>query len=286
MEKREIVIEYYVNTQYWLDAYYAKNGVLDEEFAQNLNDSTAYNMRHFTIAFDNEKLVILNKDKNETNTFYYQDLYRINKTKIGYLFFINNQNFWFVSNQFFKSFEQQIINDLLQNYINKNQESEIALIKDYELDVNRLYNLNCYQQKSIIIFIRILTILTLFFLCYLKISDPTKSIYFPTGMLIMFLSLKPAIKIACKKFYDSSDEIWRRAKVTFYNDRLEMISKKKGVVNIIKYNQFYKIKREKKYYLFFTSNVNAYLFYKEEFTADQRETLEENLLQHNNYYPK
>ena len=86
MEKQTVIIEYYVNTQYWLDAYHAKYGVLDHEFAQKLNDSTPDNMRHFTMSFNNEKLVILNKDKNEINTFYYKDFFALKKLKMAIYF--------------------------------------------------------------------------------------------------------------------------------------------------------------------------------------------------------
>ena len=86
MEKQTVVIEYYVNTQYWLDAYYAKYGVLDHDFAQKLNDSTPDNMRHFTMSFNNEKLVILNKEKMKLILSIIRIFFALKKLKMAIYF--------------------------------------------------------------------------------------------------------------------------------------------------------------------------------------------------------
>ena len=289
MEKQTVVIEYYVNTQYWLDAYHAKYGVLDHEFAQKLNDSTPDNMRHFTMSFNNEKLVIFNKDKNEINTFYYQDLYCINKTENGYLFFINNQDFYFVSQQSFKSDELEIIHDFLCDYLGKNLENQIAEINNYKMDINRIYYCFYYLlfKKSIMTPIYILV---MFLPCYFLIKDSSKALFFVYFTILysiaIYFSIKPGIKCSAKNQFKTTNDFFLYSRVIFYDDRFIMINKNQIGISIIKYSQLYKIRKVKKGYLFLINSSMSYLFYNEDFTPKQRQVLEENLMQYNNFYLK
>lgn len=289
MEKQTVVIEYYVNTQYWLDAYYAKYGVLDHEFAQKLNDSTPDNMRHFTMSFNNEKLVIFNKDKNEINTFYYQDLYCINKTENGYLFFINNQDFYFVSQQSFKSDELEIIHDFLCDYLGKNLENQIAEINNYKMDINRIYYCFYYLlfKKSIMTPIYILV---MFLPCYFLIKDSSHALFFVCITIIysiaIYFSIKPGLKFSAENWCKTSNKIFICSKVIFYEDRFTMTAKTQLSTTVIKYDQLHKIRKVKKGYLFIINCNSGYLFYNEDFTPQQRQVLEDKLLQYNNFYLK
>ena len=83
-----ITVNCHIDRQYLVDTYYALLDCLDNDFAQQLDDSIADNMRNFTFTFDNEKIVQLNRDKNEVSTFYYSDLYQIKETTTGFFFLV------------------------------------------------------------------------------------------------------------------------------------------------------------------------------------------------------
>ncbi|OCG23983.1 hypothetical protein A9G11_05010 [Gilliamella sp. wkB108] len=286
MNNKQITVDCHIDRQYLIDSYYARWGSLDDDFTQKLDDSIANNMRNFTFIFDDEKMVKLNKDKDEISTFYYSQLFQIQETKNGFIFFSNNMRFDFLSYDLFKPADLVAVKKYLASYLGKNQEPKIATIEDYVIDYNRIYTLFRYLLRNITKCYLILSINFLF----LGILFVTSSL--SSAALLFFLSFFSFVifinnaKNGAKDCVSSLNERFRNMTCIFYDDRLEFIFKQKISVSYIKYDEFYKIEKAPKGYSFSVQKYSGYFFFYEEFTAEQRQALEEKLKQYKNYYQK
>lgn len=278
MEDKKIVVEYSVDGKYLQDAYYAQYGVLDQEFIQKLEQSTAINMRNFVITFDNEKLALFNRDKNETNVFYYRDLYKIEQAENGFLFYIDKLNCYFVSYDFFVSQDLVIIKQHLQQYYAKNQETAIAVIKDYEFTSKKLHAAITAQDT-----IPQLLILLCFYsviLYYTLMWGNFIIIFWVLAMPICIVLFRRYMAIGAIK---SMNKHYRCGKMSFYHDRLEFISKTKMYIMPLKYDEIYSIRKVRKGYLFNIQKYQFLFFFNDEFTPEQRQQLDVNFKQFKNY---
>ncbi|NUF26439.1 YcxB family protein [Gilliamella sp. ESL0254] len=283
---QEIVVEYHINHQYIQDSYYAYLGSLDEEFTQKLNNSIANNMRNFAITFDNEKWVKQNKDKNEFSTFYYSDLFQVHQAQNGFVFFINKTHFEFVSYDLFKPDDLIMVKRYLEPYFSKNQETQIAVIKNYVLDYHRIYTLARYVFRKTSLFFMIVA--CFFFLGSVLFFSKN---FLVSGLLFLlsFLSVicsKNSTKEFAKNSVKTLDDSFQNMSCIFYEDRIEFIPKNIILTFNIKYSQFYKIEKFNKGYLFYIQKYACYLCFNEDFTPEQQQVLEDKLKQYQNYYQK
>lgn len=147
MSHQNVTVDCHIDRQYLVDTFEALQGCLDDEFTQQLDNSIVANMRNFSFTFDNEKIVRLNKDKNEVSTFYYSDLYQIQETTTGLILFINKIVFEFVRYDLFQPDELVLVKKYLAPYMSKNQEPKIATI-NYQIDYQRIYVLFRYIFRN------------------------------------------------------------------------------------------------------------------------------------------
>lgn len=287
MSHQNVTVDCHIDRQYLVDTFAALQGCLDDEFTQQLDNSIVANMRNFSFTFDNEKIVRLNKDKNEVSTFYYSDLYQIQETATGLIFFINKIFFEFVRYDLFQPDELVLVKKYLAPYMSKNQEPKIATI-NYQIDYQRLYVLFRYIFRNHYK-IRLVPSILCFVLCLLGAIVKNWSLS-ALAFILAFILLPPVLdftlKLLAKKQLSSLNERFRSLTCIFYNDHLTFnFQKKEGSTNI-KYEEFFKIEKTSKGYVFFIQKDMGYYFFYEEFTLEQQHALEERLKQYNNYSEK
>ena len=83
-----------------------------------------------------------------------------------------------------------------------------------------------------------------------------------------------------KRIIKSTNKNFLYARILFYKDKIEVISKRKMGLSEIYYNEFYKIKKTKKGYLFLTQKYSFYFFFYDEFKKDELERLSSTLSQY------
>lgn len=293
MNNKQITVDCHIDRQHLIDSYYARWGSIDDDFTQKLDDSIANNMRNFTFTFDNEKMVKLNKDKNEVSTFYYSQLFQIQEAKNGFILFSNNMLFDFLSFDLFKPADLVVVKKYLASYLGKNQEPRIATIEDYMVDYNRAHSLIRNQLRNTKKNYLILSVFLLFFcILFVVINNDLllgaitlSAVLFYLSFLFFIMIINYAKKTA-KNCVASLNECFRNMTCIFYNDRIEFIFKLKISVSSIKYTEFYKIEKVPDGYLFSLLKNYSYFFFYEEFTTEQQQALEEQLKQYKNYYQK
>ena len=77
------------------ESYYARYGVMDENYAKEIDDTISDSMRDYEIEFYKDKFLVRNIVKNEVNSHLYSELYRVEKIKEGYLFSLDKTKFYF-----------------------------------------------------------------------------------------------------------------------------------------------------------------------------------------------
>lgn len=286
MSHQNVTVDCHIDRQYLVDTFEALQGCLDDEFTQQLDNSIVANMRNFSFTFDNEKIVRLNKDKNEVSTFYYSDLYQIQETTTGLILFINKIVFEFVRYDLFQPDELVLVKKYLAPYMSKNQEPKIATI-NFQIDYQRIYELACHVSRNQI---KIATMLYILFFVVGLLEVIAKNLL--ASVLAFILSIifysmtRSNLKELAKKQVLTLNEHFRSLTCNFYNDYLTFnYQKKEGSTNI-NYDEFYKIDKTSKGYVFFIHKNSSYYFFYEEFTLEQQQALEERLKQYNNYSEK
>ncbi|OCG57044.1 YcxB family protein [Gilliamella sp. Nev3-1] len=275
---KKITVEYKINSQYLLDSYYAQSGVLDKEFAESLDRSIADNMRNFLITFDDEKMLLHNQDKSETNTYYYQDFYQIHKKADGYLFFVSCTIFYFIKFDLFKPEHLTILDNKLRPYYEKECNAPLAVIDNYEVTTKRILTGLKYLYRNITIgmFVILFIILIDFIFYQISLSMLLGSIFAVVGYQL-------CLRLSVNRIVKSVNSVYRHAIITFYNDKLECTYKEKLSGFKIKYSEFYKIRKLKKGYLIQIQKYSFYFLFYDEFTHQQRQKLEESFKQNKNY---
>lgn len=280
-----ITVNCHINRQYLVDTYYALLDCLDNDFAEQLDDSIADNMRNFTFTFDNEKIVQLNRDKNEVSTFYYSDLYQIKETTTGLFFFSNKIIFAFVRYDLFQPDELLLLKDYLAPYFSKNQQPEIATV-NYQFDYQKVYAFICYQFRNSRKRMFISSTILLFLSLLLFPKNPTLSVLiFILPILLLTLSLAN-FKKQSKKQVLTLNERFGSMTCIFYDDHLTFNYKKTVGSFNINYAEFHKIDKTSKGYVFFIQESSGYYFFYNEFTLEQQQALEEKLKHYSNYSEK
>lgn len=288
MSHQNVTVDCHIDRQYLVDTFEALQGCLDDEFTQQLDNSIVANMRNFSFTFDNEKIVRLNKDKNEVSTLYYSDLYQIQETTTGLILFINKIVFEFVRYDLFQPDELVLVKKYLAPYMSKNQEPKIATI-NYQIDYQRIYVLFRYIFRNYYK-IRLgpsILCVVLGLLGAIVKNWSLSALAFILAFLLLPTIIDRSLKLLAKKQLSSLNERFRSTTFIFYNDHL-IISNKKRVEYYFnfKYAEFFKIDKTSKGYVFFIQKDMGYYFFYDEFTLEQQQALEERLKQYNNYSEK
>ena len=83
-----------------------------------------------------------------------------------------------------------------------------------------------------------------------------------------------------KRIIKSTNKNFLYARILFFENKIEIVAKKKMGLSEIYYNEFYKIKKTKKGYLFLLQKYSFYFFFYDEFKKDELERLSSTLSQY------
>ena len=268
-----IRIKYRLDFNRLRDTYLSAYGASSEEYLRELDRSIADSTRNIEVEFDNEKVVIKTVDKNEKNTYMYKEIFKIKKEKDSYLFFISKVQFFYFKFSDFFSEDLVKIDSILKEFYEKNKNEVLAEIENYELTEKRVIAASKIIYKSLnIAFLVLGIILTLMHqVMYGNIFITLLTIVLYMVFVLLFLMFY--YKSIGKRIIKSTNKNFLYARILFYENKIEIIAKKKMGLSEIYYNEFYKIKKTKKGYLFLTQKYSFYFFFYEEFKKEELEKL-------------
>ncbi len=275
-----IKIKYRLDFSRLKDTYMSAYGATSNEYLRELDGSIADSTRNIEAEFDNEKVVIKIIDKNEKNTYSYNEIFKIKKEKDSYLFFISKIQFFYFKFSDFSSEDLARIDVILKEFYEKTQGEILAALENYELNEERVVAASKIIYKSLnIVFLLLGIILTILHqMIYRSMLVNVLTIVLYTIFILFFL--KFYYKSMGKRIIKSTNKNFLYARILFYNDKIEVISKRKMGLSEIYYNEFYKIKKTKKGYLFLTQKYSFYFFFYDEFKKDELERLNSTLSQY------
>ena len=275
-----IKIKYRLDFNRLKDTYMSAYGAASDEYLRELDGSIADSTRNIEAEFDNEKVVIKIIDKNEKNTYFYNEIFKIKKEKDSYLFFISKIQFFYFKFSDFSSEDLAKIDIILKEFYEKTQGEILAAVENYELNEERVIAASKIIYKNLnIVFLLLGIILTILHqIMYRSMLVNVLTIVLYTIFILFFL--KFYYKSMGKRIIKSTNKNFLYARILFYNDKIEVISKRKMGMSEIYYNEFYKIKKTKKGYLFLTQKYSFYFFFYDEFKKDELERLSSTLSQY------
>ena len=275
-----IKIKYRLDFNRLKDTYMSAYGAASDEYLRELDGSIADSTRNIEAEFDNEKVVIKIIDKNEKNTYFYNEIFKIKKEKDSYLFFISKIQFFYFKFSDFSSEDLAKIDIILKEFYEKTQGEILAAVENYELNEERVIAASKIIYKNLnIVFLLLGIILTILHqIMYRSMLVNVLTIVLYTVFILFFL--KFYYKSMGKRIIKSTNKNFLYARILFYKDKIEVISKRKMAMSEIYYNEFYKIKKTKKGYLFLTQKYSFYFFFYDEFKKDELERLSSTLSQY------
>ena len=275
-----IKIKYRLDFNRLKDTYMSAYGAASDEYLREFDGSIADSTRNIEAEFDNEKVVIKIIDKNEKNTYSYNEIFKIKKEKDSYLFFISKIQFFYFKFSDFSSEDLARIDVILKEFYEKTQGEILAALENYELNEERVVAASKIIYKSLnIVFLLLGIILTILHqMIYRSMLVNVLTIVLYTIFILFFL--KFYYKSMGKRIIKSTNKNFLYARILFYKDKIEVISKRKMGMSEIYYNEFYKIKKTKKGYLFLTQKYSFYFFFYDEFKKDELERLSSTLSQY------
>ena len=275
-----IKIKYRLDFNRLKDTYMSAYGAASDEYLREFDGSIADSTRNIEAEFDNEKVVIKIIDKNEKNTYFYNEIFKIKKEKDSYLFFISKIQFFYFKFSDFSSEDLAKIDIILKEFYEKTQGEILAAVENYELNEERVIAASKIIYKNLnIVFLLLGIILTILHqIMYRSMLVNVLTIVIYTVFILLFL--KFYYKSMGKRIIKSTNKNFLYARILFYKDKIEVISKRKMAMSEIYYNEFYKIKKTKKGYLFLTQKYSFYFFFYDEFKKDELERLSSTLSQY------
>ena len=255
------------------DTYLSAYGATSEEYLRELDNSIAETMRNFEAEFDNEKVVIKNVDKNEQNSYTYKEIFKIKKEKDCYLFFISKVQFFYFKFSDFPSEDLGKIDSILKEFYEKNQNEILAEIEDYELTEKRVTAASkiIYKSLNIVFLVLGVALALLHQMMYKSIFITLLTIGLYVVFILLFLGFY--YKSMGKRIIKSTNKNFLYARILFFENKIEIVAKKKMGLSEIYYNEFYKIKKTKKGYLFLLQKYSFYFFFYDEFQKEELEKL-------------
>lgn len=276
INKSTAEIDFNYNLERIQDTYFAKYGVKSEEEAKALDETITDSMRKYKILFYDDKFVFENIIKNENTTHFYNEIFEIEKVENGYIFFITKQKFYFFKFNDFDSNEAENLDKVLEKYYKKTEGRIIAKVENYELTEKRCTQGLKYLYKNMDWFY-ITVSLFLFVILYRIYNDLftalIRGILFYFVVIILVKTLY--YKVVAKRILKSVNEKFKRTRMLFYEDKMEIILKEKFGLTSLEYKEFYKIKKMKKGYMFYTQKYSFYFLWFDDFREDELIRLEE-----------
>jgi hypothetical protein len=244
--------------------YYARYQINYEKFSQEVYESIAENMREYRDIFFDDRIVSENLMKNEKNTFFYKELSAVEKTEEGYLIYITKNSMLFYGFDEFKPESLGILDEILKPYLVKREEA-LAIIKNFEYTEDKIRKIKFKKFFNL----RLLLVLTayLFLICGILIDSESKFLYIllALGITIEYLYF---YFIQPKRILKSMNKKPMKAKVLFFENRIEVISKLNAEVLVLKYEEFFRIKKIKSGILFYIHKYTCFLFEYSEIEGD------------------
>ncbi|MBP9477484.1 MAG: hypothetical protein KBF12_02595 [Sebaldella sp.] len=260
------------------ESYYARYGVMDENYAKEIDDTISDSMRDYEIEFYKDKFLVRNIVKNEVNSHLYSELYRVEKIKEGYLFSLDKTKFYFF--KFSDLVENESTGDkldeILKKYYTGTTNGVIATIENYVLDQKRCITGLKAMYKNMLSGMQLAGLIFLGVFQYLIYRDIFITVISVIGYVILIFILFKFFyyKRTAKKILKSINENFLSARILFYPDEIEIITKKKLTLIRLKYEEFYKIQKIKEGYMFYTQKFSFYFFGFDEFKKEELEELE------------
>ena len=267
-----IKVKYKIDYDRLKDGYFSAYGVSDDDYLKELDNSTAENMRNFEVIFDCDKLTVINTDKHETAGFIYADLYKVRKSGDSYLFFTDKIHFYFIKFSDFPDEELKKLDSILRIYYEKNDGKPLAVLENYVLTEKRVIegckNIYKHLNTGLLLFFIFLGILNKSYL------DKNFILLLILEFLVFSIVIRVLYRIFAKSTVKSTHKKFLRGKIIFDENSMEIIGKEKMAGIKVYYNEFYKIKKTKKGYMFFLQRNMFYFLYNYEFQKDELDKLE------------
>ena len=196
------------------------------------------------------------------------------------MFFISKIQFFYFKFSDFSSEDLAEIDIILKEFYEKTLGEILAAVENYELNEERVIAASKIIYKNLnIVFLLLGIILTILHqIMYRSMLVNVLTIVLYTVFILFFL--KFYYKSMGKRIIKSTNKNFLYARILFYKDKIEVISKRKMGMSEIYYNEFYKIKKTKKGYLFLTQKYSFYFFFYDEFKKDELERLSSTLSQY------
>ena len=232
-----IKIKYRLDFKRLKDTYMSAYGAASDEYLRELDGSIADSTRNIEAEFDNEKVVIKIIDKNEKNTYFYNEIFKIKKEKDSYLFFISKIQFFYFKFSDFSSEDLAKIDIILKEFYEKTQGEILAAVENYELNEERVIAASKIIYKNLnIVFLLLGIILTILHqIMYRSMLVNVLTIVLYTVFILFFL--KFYYKSMGKRIIKSTNKNFLYARILFYKDKIEVISKRKMGLSEIYYNE-------------------------------------------------
>lgn len=260
-------IRYTENPERLARLYYARYKVNYEKFAQEYHDSTPDSMKEFRDIFFDDRIVSENLIKNEKNTYFYNELSAVEKTEEGYLLYVTKNNLIFYGFDEFKNETLEALDKVLKPYYGIEKNKIIAVIENFEYTVEKIRKI---RFKRVLNYRLLLVIAAFFLLMYALFldRDNTVKVLYSIMAAVIFIQYLYSYFIAPKKVFESMSKRPLRARVVFFDNRLELINKSDAGLDTIKYNEFFKIKEIRWGFLFYIQKYKCFLFEYSEIEGD------------------
>ena len=251
-------IRYTVDADRLMRLYYARYKVNYEKFSKEVYESRSESEREYKDVFFDDRVVSENILKNEKTTFLYDELFAVEKTENGYLFYVTNSSLLFYGFDEFDIKNLETLDKVLRSYYEIKREEPVAVIENFEYTEDKIRKI---MFKKVFNYKLILVITAYILLGYgllLNRDNISKTLYISiaAGISIEYLYL---YLIRPKKVLKSMKTGFLKARVLFYKDRVELINKLKAEISVIKYEEFFKIKKIKYGILFYIQRYKCFL---------------------------
>ncbi|MCP1224575.1 hypothetical protein [Sebaldella sp. S0638] len=260
-------IRYTVTADRLMRLYYARYKVNYKEFSQEIYDSRSDSEKEYSDVFFDDRVISQNIVKDEKTTFLYNELYAVDKTDIGYLFYVTKDSLLFYGFDEFEPESLKKLDEILKPYYETEKEEIIAKIENSEYTEDKIRKIMFKRVFNHRLLLVITAYVILISGLFLGKNNTSKLLYIliALGTSIQYLY---NYFITPKKTLKSMNNRFLRARVLFYQDRAEIINKSKAEILILKYGEFFKIKEIKYGILFYIQRYKCFLFEYSEIEGD------------------
>lgn len=260
-------IHYIMDADRLMRLYYARYKVNYEKFSQEIYESRSESEREYRDIFFDDRVVSENIIKNEKTTFLYKELFAVEKTEAGYLFYVNKGSIIFYGFDEFDTEELKVLDEILRPYYEMKKDEVIAKIENFEYTEDKIRKIMFKRVINYKLLLVAAAYVLLIYAMFLENNSNFKLLYIviATGISIQYLYdyfIKP------KKTLKSMNNRFLKGRVLFYKDRVELINRTVAEISEIKYKEFFKKKEIKSGILLYIQRYKCFLFEYSEIEGD------------------